>query len=80
MCPKARGDSQGGIQLPRKKGKAMEIKNWNGDTLFADDSFLLRKCIETALKAEVSLSGANFSAADLRRVNLSGGGPQRGRL
>jgi hypothetical protein len=51
----------------------MEIKNWHGDTLFADDSFLLRNCIENALKAEVGLSGANFSAADLRRVNLSGG-------
>ena len=74
LCaPKLAEIPKEGFQWPRKEGKAMEIKNWNGETLFADDSFLLRNCIENALKAEVSLSGANFSAADLRRVNLSGG-------
>ena len=50
----------------------MEIKNWDGEIIFADDSFLLRNCIENALKVGVSLRRANFSAADLRRANLSG--------
>ncbi len=50
----------------------MEIKNSDSEIIFADDSFLLKNCIENALKSGISLRRANFSAADLRRVNLSG--------
>ena len=50
----------------------MKISGIDGKILFSDDSLIIRKTLEAAVKAEAYLRGADLSGADLSGANLSG--------
>ena len=63
----------------------MKISDIDGKILFSDDSLIIRKTLEAAVKAEANLNGANLSGADLSganlsRANLSGANLSRAKL
>ena len=50
-----------------------EIKNrWNGSVIFSVETESLKLCVLAAVKARVSLSGANLSGANLSEAKLRG--------